>query len=92
MTRKTFRGFLVAGAVLALTVSGGSAIARTQAGEPARLTFIKKFPGSKPEFTYLQIKENGEALYQGGTIAEPDEPESFQLSDKSFFAHPGYPL
>lgn len=83
MTRKTFRGFLVAIAVVALTLSGLSAIARGQAGEPALLTFIKKFPGSQPEYIHVQVKENGEAVYQGGTIAEPDEPESFQLSDKT---------
>ena len=81
--QRTYRGFLAACAVLALTVSGLSAIARTQAGEPARLTFIKKFPGSQPEYIHVQVKENGEAVYQGGTIAEPEEPESFQLSDKT---------
>lgn len=46
---------------------------------PARLTFVKVFPGSLPEYTALTVSEDGMASYDGRTLDEPAQPESFQL-------------
>lgn len=45
-----------------------------------RLTFVKTFKGSVPEFTRIVVEENGQATYQGGRAEEPSEPDSFRLS------------
>lgn len=46
----------------------------------ARLTFVKVFKGSQPEYIRIRVEENGQATCQGGRAEEPDEPESLQLS------------
>lgn len=46
----------------------------------ARLTYIKVFKGSLPEYTRVTVEEDGEATYQGGAADHPDAPESFRLS------------
>lgn len=45
-----------------------------------RLTFIKAFEGSNPEYIRITVEESGQATYQGGSIDDPDEPEPLQLS------------
>lgn len=66
---------------LAICLSAGSLWA--QAGEEAslaRLTFVKTFEGSQPEYTRVTVRESGEATYQGGRVGETGDPEPFQLS------------
>jgi hypothetical protein len=46
----------------------------------ARLTFIKVFRGSQPEYIKIAVEEGGRATYQGGPADDPDEPETLQLS------------
>ncbi|MGH9863326.1 MAG: hypothetical protein ACRD35_07880 [Candidatus Acidiferrales bacterium] len=47
---------------------------------PARLTYVKVFEGSLPEYTRVTIEENGQATYQDGSTDQPEAPESFRLS------------
>lgn len=47
---------------------------------PAQLTFIKVFKGSRPEYTRLTVAENGEATYEGRSLDETQDPESFWVS------------
>jgi hypothetical protein len=51
-----------------------------------RLTFIKAFEGSNPEYIRITLEESGQATYQGGSIDSPDEPEPLQLSPQ-FTSH-----
>ena len=78
--RRTFHSACGALLLLASTVPL-SALA--QDAEPARLTFVKAFPKSKPEYTRVEVAETGEASYQSGTIADPEEPEAFQVSTQT---------
>ncbi len=57
-----------------------AAPAQSQAPSSPRLTFIKVFEGSLPEYTRVSVDQNGRGLYQGGTAKEPEEPEEIQLS------------
>ncbi len=63
--------------VPSLALSIGAAPSAAASG---RLTFIKKFEGSRPEYVRVTVDRTGRAVYQGGSIEEPDEPEEFQLS------------
>jgi len=63
--------------VCALLVTG--AVGGEQSA-PARLTFVKVFRGSMPEYVRIAVEESGNATYQGGAAGHPDEPESFRLS------------
>lgn len=45
-----------------------------------RLTYVKVFKGSVPEYTRVTVEEDGEATYQGGSAEHPDAPERFRLS------------
>lgn len=67
---------LVAGAWL----PGADAAAFRRDDGLARLIFVKVFPGSQPEYSRVEVAENGAALFRGGTAREPGEPESFQVS------------
>ncbi|MCH7985424.1 MAG: hypothetical protein IH847_02415 [Acidobacteria bacterium] len=68
-----------------LVCAGGSGTTHLRADEEsaaARLTFIKVFPGSTPEYLRVTVEENGQALYAGGSADQSSalEPESFRLS------------
>lgn len=67
---------------LTLALAAPGLAPRLKAGEAstARLTFIKVFKGSQPEYIRISVEENGQATYQGGAAEKPDEPESLQLS------------
>lgn len=69
--------------VLLLVLGGGGNFAAGQGSEAGRLIFLKTFPGSSPEYTRVEVSENGRALFQGGKIAEPEEPETFTLSPET---------
>ncbi|MFB3140665.1 MAG: hypothetical protein ACE1Z1_05680, partial [Candidatus Acidiferrales bacterium] len=68
-----------------LVCAGGSGTTHLRADEEsaaARLTFIKVFPGSTPEYLRVTVEENGQALYAGGSADQSGElePELFRLS------------
>lgn len=63
-----------------LVLLGLAAWAQADDTAAARLTFTKTFKGSQPEYTRVSVAEDGEASYQGGSIAEPTDPDSFRLS------------
>jgi hypothetical protein len=65
---------------LALVTLGLASPLLSQENSASRLTFVKVFEGSTPEYTRVTAEENGKAAYQGGTVEEPGEPESLQLS------------
>ncbi|MFQ5723347.1 MAG: hypothetical protein ACE5G6_02555 [Terriglobia bacterium] len=62
-----------------LLLAAASAVVANDS-EPPRLTFIKSFRGSQPEYVRVTVEPSGKAVYQGGSMAEPSEPETFQLS------------
>ena len=59
--------------------SGPAAVAE-QAGRPPRLTFIKEFKGSTPEYLTIAVDTTGAATYEGRTFDEPSHPRALQLS------------
>lgn len=65
---------------LLLMLFGAPAAAQAVEASAARLTFVKVFKNSQPEYTRVTVQEDGQASYQGGSAEEPDEPEPFQLS------------
>ncbi|MFQ5662865.1 MAG: hypothetical protein ACE5HL_03435 [Terriglobia bacterium] len=68
--------------VIGLGVGASSLVLPLSAEETstARLTFIKTFPGSAPEYTRLTVQENGESVYQGGSAGKKEDREQFRLS------------
>ncbi len=66
--------------VFLLVLSGAGLFAAGQENDTGRLIFLKTFPGSTPEYTRIEVSKNGRAIFQGGKIAEPEEPETFILS------------
>lgn len=52
-----------------------------QAAEPevARVTFVKVFRGSLPEYTELTLSQDGQASYDGRVLTESPHPETFTL-------------
>lgn len=73
---------LLLGLLCCSALSGNLLLRPLLAQEPAgaRLTFIKVFPGSQPEYIHITVEENGHAIYRGGSADNPDEPDIFQLS------------
>jgi hypothetical protein len=69
--------------LLLFVLSGAGNFAAGQESEAGRLIFLKTFPGSSPEYTRVEVTENGSAIFQGGKIAEPEEPETFTLSPET---------
>lgn len=64
---------------------GTQAVALLRAAEgsaPARLTYEMVFEGSAPEYIYLRVQEDRQAVYRGGRADEPDEPDSFRVSEQ----------
>lgn len=75
MTRRVH--FAIALAALALvSVVGG----RAEQSSTARLTFVKVFRGSAPEYIRIVVDEAGNATFQDGSADRPESPETFQLS------------
>lgn len=66
--------------LVALGLALSSSLLRAEDAAPARLTFTKVFEGSFPEYTYVSLDRSGAAVYQGGTLEEKTEKDSFQLS------------
>lgn len=73
------RRFHIVLALTALALATGVA-GRAAESSAARLTFVKVFRGSTPEYIRITVNETGDATFQGGTADHPDTPESFQLS------------
>jgi len=69
-------------ALLVLALIAAGLVVPLQADGPSatRLTFIKVFKGSYPEYIHVTLEENGRAIYQGGSADDPGEPEPLQLS------------
>lgn len=67
---------------LALAVAGLGLIPPLTAEESSssRLTFIKVFKGSFPEYIRVTVDEDGHCSYAGGSADQPEAPESFRLS------------
>ncbi|MFQ5777773.1 MAG: hypothetical protein ACE5IP_07170 [Terriglobia bacterium] len=64
---------------------GSLALGLVRAAEkpaPARLTYEMIFEGSAPEYIYLTVQDDRQAVYRGGKVDEPDEPDSFRVSEK----------
>lgn len=70
--------------ILCLTVTAlvlaAAAISHAEETPTGRLTYVKVFRGSAPEYVRITIDENGETTFQGGSADRPDAPESFRLS------------
>lgn len=56
------------------------AVAASENLAAGRLTFIKTFKGSVPEYMRVSVQGNGEALFEGRLEDEQSEAESFRLS------------
>lgn len=69
--------------VLLFSLGGVGVFAAGQEEDTGRLIFLKTFPGSHPEYTRVEVSENGSAIFQGGKIADPEEPETFTLSPET---------
>jgi hypothetical protein len=57
------------------------------AQEGATITFLKTFPGSKPEYVEIALKASGEAVYK--EAVDDERPQAFQLQEdevKTVFA------
>ena len=73
------RRFVLCLTVTALVLSA-AAFARPEEAATGRLTYVKVFRGSGPEYVRITVDENGEATFQGGSADRPDASESFRLS------------
>ena len=81
--KKTAFGYSAALLVLLFSLGGVGFFAAGQEEDTGRLIFLKTFPGSHPEYTRVEVSENGSALFQGGKITDPEEPETFTLSPET---------
>ncbi|MGH9805238.1 MAG: hypothetical protein ACRD4D_08690 [Candidatus Acidiferrales bacterium] len=73
------RRILLCLAITALALSA-AALACAEEAAIGRLTYVKVFRGSAPEYTRITVDENGETTFQGGPADRPDAAESFRLS------------
>jgi len=79
---RTHRTVLLLALTLALAGIGLPSRLGAEEASTARLTFIKVFKGSQPEYTRISVEDNGAATCQGGSAEGPDEPETVQLSSE----------
>lgn len=56
------------------------AVAALLAGEPARVSYTKSFPGSSPAFVAIVVDEKGRGEYR--EAADQEDPLTFQLSEE----------
>ena len=73
------RRILLSLAAFALSLATAS-LGYAEESSTARLTFVKVFRGSAPEYIRITVDENGETTFQGGSADRPDAPGSFRLS------------
>ncbi len=69
---------ILALAGLALSAPSVRAQAGAPAASPARITFIKEFPGSSPAYYSVSVARDGDASY--ATAPDDDRPVKFRLS------------
>jgi hypothetical protein len=50
------------------------------AGAPAKLTYLRTFKGSTPEYLRLTVDSNGSGTFEGHKLDEAQSPRPFQLS------------
>ena len=66
-----------------LAFAAGPATVFTEPGAssptPATITYSKVFPGSTPEYVWIEVREDGEGRYEVRRIAEEPRPLPFRV-------------
>ena len=61
----------------------GAADTSSMSSKSRKITFIRSFPGSEPEYIRVTASRDGAGIFQEGTIADPGPEETFEITQET---------